>query len=206
MENMDWEKAAKIFAPEKENILKKLAKDPNTYLLAKDVLLVLAATGLVGLAVIMPGAGALVAKEITASRRRADFNKRLKRMKRSGYVEILDRNGETVIKITKQGIEKAMHYKFDQMQIKQPVRWDKKWRVVIFDIPEEKKRLRDKLREKLQSLGFYSLNRSVFVHPYPCLDEIEFIREVFSVGGEVTYILAQDIENKEDLLGWFNLS
>lgn len=203
--NIDWEKATAIFAPERETVLKKLAKGVSEYFSAKDILKILAIVGVVGLTTLAPGAGILVAKEVLSSRRRADFNRRLKRLENGGYVEIVRENGEPVVKITKWGIERALHYKFEEMVIKKPVRWDKKWRVVIFDIPEEKKRLRDRLRQKLQILGFYSLNRSVFVHPYPCFDEIEFIRQVFSVGGEVTYLLVEDIENKTDLLSRFNL-
>lgn len=202
---IDWEKAAVIFAPEKKTILKKLARGVNQYFSAKDILTILAIVGVIGLTALAPGLGTLVAKEVSSSRRRADFNKRLRRLEDGGYIEIIRENGEPVVKITKWGMERALHYKFEEMTIKKPVRWDKKWRVVIFDIPEDKKRLRDRLRQKLQFLGFYALNRSVFVHPYPCFDEIEFIRQVFSVGGEVTYLLAEDIENKTDLLSYFNL-
>lgn len=54
-------------------------------------------------------------------------------------------------------------------------------------------------------MGFYMLQKSVWVHPYPCFDEIEFLRQVYNVGINVTYILAEKIENAEDLKDHFKL-
>lgn len=52
------------------------------------------------------------------------------------------------------------------------VKWDKKWRVVIFDIPQELHNKRNRFRKKLKSLGFYKIQKSVFVFPYPCENEL----------------------------------
>src|SRR3989344_4593151 len=60
-------------------------------------------------------------------------------------------------------------------EIKKPARWDKLWRLVIFDIPEEERTGRMALAAKLKELGFYPLQKSVFIHPYECKDEIDFI-------------------------------
>jgi DNA-binding transcriptional regulator PaaX len=77
--------------------------------------------------------------------------------------------------------------------------------LVIFDVEETRRGLRDRFREKLGKLGFYRLNDSVFVHPYPCFDEIEFIRNYYFVGAEVTYILAEKIEDDVKLRRVFDL-
>ena len=42
-------------------------------------------------------------------------------------------------------------------------KWDGVWRVVIFDIPEENKRVRYVLRETLKILGFRPLQKSVWI-------------------------------------------
>ena len=59
--------------------------------------------------------------------------------------------------------------------------WDKKWRLVIFDIPEKKKPAREALREKLKDLGFAKLQDSVWVTPFPCENEIKLIKLVFNL-------------------------
>ena len=52
----------------------------------------------------------------------------------------------------------------------------REWRVVIFDIPEKKKILRDIIRDHLKAVGFKKLQNSVFISPYPY--EPEFSRSL----------------------------
>jgi len=61
------------------------------------------------------------------------------------------------------------------MEIKKTSQWDRKWRIVFFDIPEKHRRARDALREKLKEIGFREFQQSVFIQPYPCTDEINFL-------------------------------
>ena len=63
--------------------------------------------------------------------------------------------------------------------------------MVIFDIPEQHKRARESLRLKLKNLNFYQLQKSVFVFPYHCKNEIEFIAEFFRIKKFITYIEAK---------------
>jgi len=91
------------------------------------------------------------------------------------------------------------------MEIKNPKKWDGIWRIVIFDIQENEKTARNALRLKLKELGFYQLQKSVFIHPYPCLNEIQFIEEIFKVGSYINFIEAQKIEGDEWLKQKFNL-
>ena len=83
--------------------------------------------------------------------------------------------------LTKDGEKKALRFKLDDMKIKKPKKWDKQWRIVIFDIPEKFKTAREALRGKLKNIGFVELQKSVFAHPFECEDEINFIVEVFQI-------------------------
>lgn len=205
VDTTDLEKLQKIFAPEKESLLKKLKKPLEKYPLAKDILLLLAGTGVVSLMVMMPGLAITVGALARAQEKYA-FRKRLEGLKKRKLVEISSgKNGETEVKITEAGTKLALRYKFAEMKIKKTDRWDHKWRIIIFDIPDKKKYQRDSFRDKLRDLGFYSLNESVLVHAYPCFDEIEFVRQIYQVGGEVTYILADKIEGNNGLKSYFGL-
>ncbi len=82
--------------------------------------------------------------------------------------------------------------------IPKPKRWDKKWRILIFDIREERKRLREKIRRTLVALGFRRLQDSVWVYPYDCEDLIALLKTDFKVGKDLLYIIADQIEND----GW----
>ena len=102
--------------------------------------------------------------------------------------------------------KKLLKFKLDEMIIKKPKRWDGKWRVVIFDIPEKFRLGRDYLRNKLKELGFYQMQKSAWVHPYPCGDEVDFIKELYEVRPFVRVITADSIDIKHDLVKYFNSS
>ena len=107
--------------------------------------------------------------------------------------------------MTESGRKKALQYKIDEIKIKQPGSWDNLWRLTIFDIPEKKRRARDALRNKLRELGFLELQKSVFIYPFSCRDEIDFITEYFEIRPYVRYIEARFINNEAELKLKFNL-
>ena len=116
-----------------------------------------------------------------------------------------DKNGNVKIVLTKDGKQKALKFEFDEMEIKKPVKWDKKWRIVIFDIPEKKKKAREALRRKLKGLGFQELQKSVFVYPFECEDEIDFIVEVFEIRSYVRFLRVKSFTNDEQFKIKFKL-
>lgn len=116
-----------------------------------------------------------------------------------------DNNGNVKIVLTKEGQKRALQFKLDEMEVKKPAQWDKKWRIVIFDIPEKKKKAREALRKKLKELGFKELQKSVFVYPFECEDEIDFITEVFQIRPYVRFIKAVSITNEEQIRLKFNI-
>ena len=93
----------------------------------------------------------------------------------------------------------------DKMIIKTPKQWDKKWRIVMFDIPERLKRLRNSLRWHFREIGLIELQKSVFVHPYPCDDEIEFIVEFYNSRRYVRFVVAERIDSELHLRKKFDL-
>ena len=76
--------------------------------------------------------------------------------------------------------------------------WDKKWRVVIFDIPQEFHKQRNYFRTKLKAMGFYMLQKSVFVIPYPCEEELGVICHQFKITDYIDLILADSVGFKEE--------
>src|SRR3989344_3005352 len=78
----------------------------------------------------------------------------------------------------------------EKLKLPSKKKWDKKWRIVLFDIPEPKKKTRDALRRKLKKLGFLEFQKSVFIFPFPCRDEINFIINFFDIHDNVFYLEA----------------
>lgn len=115
----------------------------------------------------------------------------LERLKLGGYIELIKRaDGIEKARLTDRGKAKFLAYQFNSLVLPQSKKWDKKWRMVLFDIPETKKNIRDSLRRKLKELGFLEFQKSVFVYPYSCRDEINFILNFWNIPEHVYYIEA----------------
>lgn len=116
-----------------------------------------------------------------------------------------NKDGEVEIILTKEGKKKAIKYQLDEIEIKKPEKWDGKWRMVIFDVPEKKKKAREALRNKLKDLGFKELQKSVFIYPYECENEIDFITEVFEIRSYVRFGRLDTFTNEEQFKLKFKL-
>ena len=116
-----------------------------------------------------------------------------------------NRDGTTTFVLSTEGKQVALTYNLENMTVsKHP--WDKKWRIVIFDIPEKLKKVRDALRYHLKRLGFIELQHSVFVLPFECHNEIEYIIEFYNARRFIRYIESQYIDNELDIKHKFHLS
>jgi len=96
-------------------------------------------------------------------------------------------DGSIKVILTEKGEQWALHFNIEEMKIKKQDAWDGKWRVVLYDVPEKRKKAREALRKKLKELGFYEFQKSIFLHPFPCREEIDFIVEFFEVRSCVHY-------------------
>ena len=110
-----------------------------------------------------------------------------------------NQDGTESLILSDDGKRRVLRYRFDKMQIPKPAKWDKLWRIVIFDIPEDQKAGRDALARKLKILGFYPIQKSVFIFPYECKNEIEYVAEMFNVKPFVRFMTVKDIDIESDL-------
>ena len=122
------------------------------------------------------------------------------RLRKQGCLNIEHRNHQIYISLTKEGKQRAGIFQINNLQIKKPKRWDGNWRVVIFDISELTRIKRDGFRGFLKTLGFYPLQRSVWIQPYDCRDEIHLLRDFFGLSKkEVTLLVVESIEDNVSL-------
>ncbi len=204
---IDWQKVEKIFSVDEKAELKKLNKTENNDVKTREILKLLAAGAVIALSFVIPVAPMALAPFVIDSNKynRKRFNQTIGRLNTQKLIEISEESGQTVVRITEAGRVRALRYKLMEMEIKRPQTWDKKWRIVIFDIPEKYKRMREIFRQHLKLLGFYPLQKSVWVHAFSCFDEIEFLRQIYHVGVDVTYVVAERIERAEELKDRFDL-
>ena len=115
-------------------------------------------------------------------------------------------NGTMEIIISKNGIHRALIENINIMKIKRPSKWDGYFWIVLFDIPEKRKRIRDTLRFHLKKMEFYELQKSVFVLPFPCVKEIKFIAEYYNIRKHIRIIEARSIDHEKEIMNHFKLS
>ncbi|MFZ5365920.1 MAG: hypothetical protein ACOZBZ_01365 [Patescibacteria group bacterium] len=119
----------------------------------------------------------------------------LKRLEDEKLVEVDEENGLQVVKITEAGKIKILKCALDKLKIEKPKIWDRTWWLVSYDISRDFEHKRDIFRDYLKTWGFYPLQESVFLHAYPCLKQIEFLREYLGVGDCVRLFRVSQIEN-----------
>ncbi|PJB99306.1 MAG: CRISPR-associated endonuclease Cas2 [Candidatus Nealsonbacteria bacterium CG_4_9_14_0_8_um_filter_35_12] len=130
----------------------------------------------------------------------------IKRLNKKRLINFIEKGDKVYLEITEEGNKLLKSFDYDELKLPNPKRWDKKWRLVTFDIPDKKKRERNAFSEKLKDLGFYPLQESVFIYPYDCRDEIDFICEFLSISRHVNYCLVESLDKREgDLRNIFNL-
>jgi CRISPR-associated endonuclease Cas2 len=120
-----------------------------------------------------------------------------------GLIKVINKNNERFIELTKKGQLKILLSKAKQVK-KQT--WDGKWRVIIFDIPEDSKYNRELFRNLLKTHGFYKLQASVYINPYPLnRSAIAYLNET----GLIEYIRVlrvDEMDNDKKLKKYFKLT
>ena len=138
------------------------------------------------------------------------FNYRMKtvagRLAERGLVKFVTREGRKYMELTSAGTrELSRAQEENSLRARAKKRWDKRWRMVVFDIPEKYRKSRDKLRLTLRSLGFVQLQASVWVYPYDCEEVVALLKTDLRVGVSVLYAIVEKIENDERLKEKFGL-
>lgn len=107
--------------------------------------------------------------------------------------------------LTSKGESLLRRWSFADFKLYRPKKWDKKWRVIIFDIPEKKKKIREQIRHLFDQAGIRRLQDSVWVYPYDCEDIIALLKTDFGVGKDLLYLIVDELENDKHLREEFGL-
>ncbi|OGG78155.1 CRISPR-associated endonuclease Cas2 [Candidatus Kaiserbacteria bacterium RIFCSPLOWO2_01_FULL_52_12b] len=131
----------------------------------------------------------------------------INRLRERGLIERVNTGEGVTLRLTSKGVRLAetIEEEEKQYEIKKPKRWDDKWRIVIFDIWERRRGVRDRLRTLLQRNGFVKIQNSVWVYPHDCEELFVFLRTNLRLGKGILYIVAEEIENDGALRKHFGL-
>jgi len=181
--------------------------------IVKIILGVIAAGGVLTMAAVAPNSLKMIDLFYDKRKRKYDIykkryyiNSNISKLRDKGLVKFEKRNGKTFIRLTDKGQKELLRYQLREKIIEKPKKWNKKWHVVIFDIKEQSRNLREGLRKELINLGFVKLQNSVWVHPYECAEAIGMIKTYFEIGKDVLYMTVEEIENDKWLRKEFGLN
>lgn len=185
------------------------------YARVKTVLTLLGVGAVLGMSLVAPGA-AMIAKPFLDAQREKEreewkrFNpsylkRTIYRLRREKLVELSEVDGEQMVVLTKHGKQRILKYSLEDLVIETPRSWDGRWRMVLYDVSHRRKALRDLFRQTLKSLGFYQLQESVWLYPYPCESQVTFLREYYGVGNEVLYVIAVKLEDDAPYRTYFGV-
>jgi DNA-binding transcriptional regulator PaaX len=170
------------------------------------ILNIILGVGVLTTAIVAPNALQLFKYFHPKSRRgKWEIKRSFLRLEKKGFVKKKITNGEDYYTLTLLGSERAKKYKLDSMKIEHQKKWDKKWRLIMFDIPEDKKMARRGINLVLKKLGCVQYQKSVFITPFPCKKEIDFVGECFGVRKYIRVITADEVEGVEPLKKVFKL-
>lgn len=175
--------------------------------LERLVLNTLATCGVISVALIAPNVlGAL--KKIDPHwehkldpRRRV--NQTISRLKQKGLIVFSKSGGQ--LHITQKGQRLLQSIDEGKFYVRKPLRWDGRWRMVMFDVAEHRRQARDTLRRMLRKVGFVQLQGSVWVYPYDCEGVIKLITADQHLGTQVLYAIVDVLEGDASLRSRFGL-
>jgi len=139
---------------------------------------------------------------------------RLKRRVSQKYSELIAQGifrrintpGGSRIELTEKGMKIAEELsQREEVRPTKQKKWDQKWRIVMFDVWERRRKVRDELRQTLKEFGFVKIQDSAWTYPYPCEKLLVFLRTHLKLGHGVLYVVADEIEHDEKLRKHFKL-
>lgn len=150
-----------------------------------------------------------ILKHYAGQKKGARFNYRVKsvlgRLAARGLITFEERGGKRYARITETGKQVLELEILREKSLRKPKHWDKRWRVVIFDIPERRRSIRVRLRRFMEEYGFVRLQNSVWVYPYDCEDLIALAKAKFRIGVDVLYLIVEQVERDTHLREHFGL-
>lgn len=104
---------------------------------------------------------------------RKNFYQAVWRSVKTGDIEKVVKDNKAYLRLTTAG-RNRIHRDFPLTGFSR--KWNKRWVILIFDIEEKSRRLRNTLRNKLKNIGFGMLQQSVWITPLPIAkDMMEFV-------------------------------
>lgn len=126
-------------------------------------------------------------------------------LRRYKFVRYIKKEGDDSYSLTSKGKARLHNLVIDDIEIKNPKKWDGKWHLVMYDFPIRFKKVRNSFRWKLKDLGFFQFQKSAWIYPYPCEGEILFIADFYGVRKHIEILEVDKVLDDRKLRTHFGL-
>ena len=177
----------------------------------KIVLRTIATAGILSVALLAPNALRLLAVTEKGEGKRRRMNPKylidtaFGKLRTRGLIMIEEGPGGKIIRLSKEGEHKLGTMLAKSPDTRKHKKWDRRWRMVIYDIPEVRKGTRIALQRTLLAFGFYQLQASVWIYPYECEELLILLKADFKIGKNVLYGVVEKVEGDEKIPEYFDL-
>ncbi len=118
----------------------------------------------------------------------------IKGLEEAGLIEHISSGQNFYVRLTKEGKKKAMSIKLESEESLVSTTWDGYWRVILLDIPENRKSERESLRYLLKKAGFICLKNSAWISPYPFEHLFTNIKKDLGLTTELMILVTKHID------------
>ena len=109
----------------------------------------------------------------------------LSRMAKKGWLETEKHGRRSYYSLTDRGRRLLEEGETRIYRPRENESWDGQWTLVAYSIPEERRSQRDRLRVRLEWLGFGSLGNGLWISPHDVVERVEEVAEELGVVSDV---------------------
>lgn len=105
---------------------------------------------------------------------RKSYYNTIRALEKRGAVKVSRKAGKRFIRLTQKG---ELEVLLAKSILKKIPAWDGKWRIVMFDIPEQAREHRDRFRWLLKKNHYVKIQQSVFISPWPLnIEAVKYLK------------------------------
>lgn len=131
----------------------------------------------------------------------------LNNLEKREIIDLVEVDDKVFVQINEKGKPLVLRYSIKELLDlkRKKKKWNGKWFLVFFDVPELQRNKRDILRRFLLKIGFYRYQKSVYLFPYECEKEVVLIKKIVEGAKYMKYIVADKIEDEEQAKIYFGI-
>ena len=143
----------------------------------------------------------------TLHEKKSKINRVLQSLEKKDILELQEKNNKVTVYLKNENHPKIIEYSIKSLLDfkRKEKKWNGKWFLVFFDVPETQRNKRNYLRKFLIKLGFYPYQKSVYLFPYECEKEVALIKKIVEGAKYMKYIIAEKIEDEPKAKEYFKL-